>query len=80
MSCSLADPGDDRRAAEDKLFSALKALLDRCGLEHGCAAIREEDYSQLVKMIDADSVNYSPPKTLGDDEIRTLLDAVRKGD
>ena len=80
VSCSLADPGDDRRAAVDKLFSALKALLDRCGLEHGCSAVREEDYPQLVKMIDADSVNYSPPKTLGDGEIRTLLDAIRKGD
>ncbi len=42
--------------------------------------LREEDYPQLVKMIDADSINYSPPKTFSDREITSLLGRIREGE
>ena len=80
--CGLAsDAGAEAEEdAADRIIEALGRLLEECGLEKGCAALKEEDYDKLVGMIDADSINYSPPKTLTDEEIRALLDAIKKGD
>ena len=58
--CRVADESDSREAAADKFILALKALLDRCGLEKGCPPLAEQDYDRLTAMIDADSINYSP--------------------
>ncbi len=77
--CGIAAEDEAQEAAADKLIAALKALLDRCGLEKGCAALQEADYDKLVRMIDTDSVNYSPSRTLTDNEIRMLLDQIRRG-
>ena len=62
------------------MIGALRQLLEQCGLEKACVELREEDYPQLVKMIDADSINYSPSKTFSDREITSLLDRIRKGE
>ena len=77
-------PGDVIRedapeAAADKMIAALRQLLERCGLEKTCVELQEKDYPQLVRMIDADSINYSPSKTFSDREITRLLDVIRKG-
>ncbi len=77
--CRLADDGDGEETAADRLIEALKDLLDRCGLEKGCALLREKDYDKLTRMIDSDSINYSPSRTLTDVEIRMLLDQIRRG-
>lgn len=77
--CGLAGDGDTQETAADKLLAALRALLERCGLEKGCAALNESDYDKLVAMIDADSTNYSPQRTLTDSEIKMLLDQIRRG-
>lgn len=75
-----AIPADGFAEAAGKMIGTLRALLNRCGLEKQCAELREEDYPKLVRMIDADSINYSPSRTLSDREITTLLDRIRKGD
>lgn len=54
-------------------------LLDRCGLEKGCDLIKADDFEKLTKMINADSINYSPSRTFTDNEIRMLLDQIRRG-
>ena len=77
--CHLTDDKDTMESAADKLILALKKLLDRCGLEKGCSLLRGKDYKRLIRMIDADSVNYSPSRTLTDNEIRMLLDQIRRG-
>ena len=77
--CRVAEDGDSREAAADKLILALKGLLDRCGLEKGCRLLDEKDYDRLTAMIDADSINYSPSRTFSDSEIRMLLDQIRRG-
>ena len=79
VHCGLTAPGDSPEQGADKLLQALKDLLDLCGLEKGCSAIREKDYPRLTRMIDADSINYSPSRTFTDDEIRVLLDRIRRG-
>ena len=79
VHCGVAEESDGREAAADKLILALKALLDKCGLEKGCPPLDEKDYDRLTNMIDADSINYSPSRTFSDSEIRMLLDQIRRG-
>ncbi len=78
--CKLAGEHDSPDVAVDKLFAALTGLLDLCGLEKGCSLINKDDYDKLVSMIDSDSINYSPSKTLTDDDVKMLLDQIREGD
>lgn len=80
LYCGFSKKSDDHHAAADMFISELKKLLMQCGLKTGCEAIKEEDYETLVEMIDSDSINYSPPKTFKDTEIRAILDIIRKGD
>ena len=77
--CGLADESEPKETAADKLILALKRLLEQCGLESGCGLLREEDYDLLTGMISDDSINYSPPRTFSDSEIRMLLDQIRRG-
>ena len=77
--CGLAEGTDDEAAAVDRLLERLRELLDRCGLEHGCSELRQEDYPKLIRMINTDAINYSPSKIFRDSEVRALLDRIRKG-
>ena len=77
--CSLADKDESDEAASDKLIAAIRDLLEKCGLEKGCALLNENDYNRLTRMIDADSINYSSSRTLTDSEIKMLLDRIRRG-
>ncbi len=78
--CGFARESDDKAAAADRLLAALEQLLETCGFEKGCDLIDRKDYKKLVSMINADSINYSPPKTLSNKEIMHLLDEIRKGE
>lgn len=80
LRCSLAQPGDSPAEAAEKFLEGLEQLLDLCGLEKGCPLIRREDYEQLIRMIDDDSINYSPVKTFTDGEVQKLLEQIRKGE
>jgi len=62
-----------------RLIAAFEELLKTCGFERECEQLDKKDYKKLVNMINADSINYSPPKTLSDREIVLLLDEIRKG-
>ena len=78
--CGYTDRSQSADEAADHMIAALARLLRRCGLEKGCEALRPEDYPALIKLINADSINYSASKTLRDAEITALLDQIRKGD
>lgn len=77
--CGIAGEADGSAAAADKFIAALDDLLSVCGFEQGCDLIDQKDYKKLIHMINADSMNYSPPKTLSNKEIAHLLDEIRKG-
>lgn len=77
--CGLAGSSDDKDAAAGALMDALKALLKRCGLTTGCTKLKPSDCGKLIEMIDADSINYSPPVIFTDREIRALLRQIRRG-
>ena len=78
--CGFADEHDSHPAAIDRLITALRQLLRHCGLPKGCAALREQDYKKLTRLINFDSINYSPSKTFTDEEIHRLLEQIAKGD
>ena len=73
------DHGLDDVAASDKLILEIGELLEKCGLEKGCKNLKVQNYEKLVKMINKDSINYSPSMTYTDTEIRMLLDQIRRG-
>ncbi|HOM03107.1 MAG TPA: iron-containing alcohol dehydrogenase [Acetivibrio sp.] len=77
--CGFSKETDDKAAAADRFIAALEELLKTCGFEKGCDLIDEKDYKKLIKMINADSINYSPSKIFSDKEIVRLLDEIRKG-
>ena len=79
LHCDLASEQDSQQDASDKLVAALWRLLETCGLEKGCDSLQEDDFPRLIGRINADSINYSPPKTFSDAEIAVLLDYIRKG-
>ena len=79
VHCHLAEETDSVETAADKLLLALKKLLEECGLEKGCPLLKVDDYDQLTRMIELDSINYSPAVTFSDLEIRMLLDQIRRG-
>ena len=74
-------PGQDPDAvaASDRFILEIAGLLEKCGLEKGCQNLKYQNYDKLVKMINKDSINYSPSRTLSDNEIRMLLDQIRRG-
>jgi alcohol dehydrogenase class IV len=77
--CGITHEAEEKEAAADRMILALRRLLVQCGLENGCDLLKQEDYDKLVGMIDADSINYSPPRTFSDSEIRMILDQIRRG-
>lgn len=77
--CGLSKASDDPTMVVEYLLNALKKLLVQCGIENVCGVIKDVDYQHLIHMINADSINYSPPKTLTNKEIKYLLDEIRKG-
>lgn len=78
--CGCAEAGTPEPEAADSLLEALRQLLTVCGLEKGCAAIRDEDAKRLIRMVDADSINYSPPKTFRDEELAKILKQIQRGE
>lgn len=77
--CGFSKETDDDAAAVDKFLAALEELLKTCGFKRGSDLIEVKDYKKLTNMINADSINYSPSKTLSNKEIVRLLDEIRKG-
>lgn len=67
--CGFAKETDDEADAADKCITALEDLLKTCCFKRGCDLIDEKDYKKLINMINADSINYSLPKTLSSKEI-----------
>ncbi|MBQ9815434.1 MAG: iron-containing alcohol dehydrogenase [Lachnospiraceae bacterium] len=62
------------------LFDKLEELIALSGFAGGFSKIEEKDYPELIRLIDADSINYSPPKTFTDKEIVLILNRIKNGE
>ncbi len=79
LYCGFAGRHCSHEEASELFLTELRMMLDFCGTDRSLPEMRTEDYDRLVSMIDIDSINYSPPKTFKDEEIRAILDIIRKG-
>ena len=74
--CGFADDTCSDEEAAIVFVERLAALIRLCEFDFKPGFIPQEDYKELIHMIDSDSINYSPPKTLTDGEIRQLLEEI----
>lgn len=59
-------------------LQAVRDLLKTCGLDTIQSPVRACDYEELIPMIAADSINYSAPVTLSNEDIKAVLERVTK--
>ena len=60
----------------EAFLQAVSELMAQCGMDAIASPVRRCDYEELIPMIAADSINYSAPVTLTNEQIRQLLDRV----
>ena len=60
----------------DAFLQAIRQLMAQCGMDNIETPVRPCDHEELISMIAADSINYSSPITLSNDEIKQILDTV----
>jgi aldehyde dehydrogenase (NAD+) len=74
--CAVCDRDENTEAAAEAFLQAVRDLLHTCGMDQIVSPVRACDHEQLIPMIAADSINYSAPVTLTNDEIKQVLDIV----
>jgi aldehyde dehydrogenase (NAD+) len=57
-------------------LQAVRDLLKTCGLDNMDSPVRACDHEELIPMIAADSINYSAPVTLSNQDIKAVLTKV----
>ena len=57
-------------------LQAIRELIVACGMDKIVSPVRACDHEQLIPMIAADSINYSAPVTLTNDEIKAILNQI----
>ena len=67
--CGLGD-------SADSFLQAIRELMTQCEMDRIESPVRPCDHDELIPMIAADSINYSSPVTLTNDEIKQILDRV----
>lgn len=74
--CGIASSEIPDTEAADRFLQAIRQLMATCGMGRIESPVRLCDHEELIPMIAADSINYSSPITLTNDEIKQILDAV----
>ena len=74
--CALAGEDTADADAAERFLAAVRHLLAQCGLDAIASPVRLCDHEELIPMIAADSINYSSPVTLNNDQIKQVLDTV----
>lgn len=74
--CKLADENTDEHEAADKFLQAIAQLIEDCGMDKIESPVQAADYSQLIRMIAKDSINYSSPMTYHNEDIEQVLKKV----
>ena len=60
-------------ASADAFLHAVRDLLHTCELDQLPSPVRACDHEELIPMIAADSINYSAPVTLSNEDIKAVL-------
>ena len=63
-------------ASAEAFIEAVRQLMAECGMDQIASPVRPCDHEELIPMIAADSINYSSPVTLSNDDIKQVLNTV----
>ncbi len=68
----------DEETAAEQFLQALDTLIVDCGIQRNGAILQRNDFQHLVRLIAADSINYSPKTTFSDKDILKVLEMIIK--
>ena len=74
--CGLVDEETAVDVAAERFLQAVRDLMQQCGMDQIKSPVRLCDHEELIPMIAADSINYSAPITLSNDDIKLVLNEV----
>ena len=57
-------------------LEAVRALLKKCGMDKIASPVKTEDHEELIRMVAADSINYSAPVTMNNRQIKNILEQI----
>lgn len=74
--CHLAHLDTEDGQAAELFLQAVAQLMAQCGMDKLVSPVKVEDYAELIRMVAQDSINYSAPITLNNDDIEQILKSV----
>jgi len=74
--CGFADYDTDDDKAAEVFLEAVARLVSQCGMNKLPRPVKKEDYEELTRMVVQDSINYSAPVTLSNEDIELILKTV----
>ena len=79
--CKLVDSQKSKDKSTDEeeadlFLQAVRDLMTECGMDQLVSPVRACDHEELIPMISADSINYSAPVTLSNEDIRQVLEKI----
>ena len=74
--CQLVDSKAKANANANAFLQAVRDLLHITGMDQIESPVRACDHEELIPMIAADSINYSAPVTLSNNDIKTILEKI----
>ena len=78
--CGLSADDTPADEAAGQFLQAVRQLQAQCGMDGIKSPVRRCDHAELIPLIVADSINYSAPVTLSNDQIKEILDSVTVSD
>jgi alcohol dehydrogenase class IV len=74
--CGFADYDTDDGKAAEVFLEAVARLMSQCGMDKLARPVKKEDYEELTRMVVQDSINYSAPVTMSNEDIELILKTV----
>ena len=74
--CHLSTPKANANAKANAFLQAVRDLLHQAGLDTFQSPVRVCDHEKLIPMVAADSINYSAPVTLSEEDIKAILEQI----
>ena len=74
--CGRAGEDTADEEAAERFLQAVRELMAQCGMDRIESPVRRCDHEALIPLIAADSINYSSPVTLSNEQIRQVLETV----
>lgn len=78
--CHFANLDTEDEQAAELFLQAITKLMAQCGMDKLVSPVKASDYEELTRMIVQDSINYSAPITLNNNDIEQILKSVTRNE